>query len=338
MNLLNKLTKKLEPHKKKRHLLAVSGGLDSMALFHIYLHLRKHFNFDFAVAHYHHGSSDDPFQQDFRDNAFEFVKSHCQKQDLLFFTNGYDKEKSSPPDNHDFKNNTENISSKKSEALFRDQRYTFLNSVLTKESLDLLVLAHHRDDLLETRILRLLRGVGPEGLQSMTFISGQKLRPLLEFSRDELKKYLSSRGGSWLEDPYNESQKPLRNWLRKKWLKDLQDKYPGAPSSLARSLDILINASQPPDSLKTCFKKDQVILSELLCLNRTRQRQVLASYMKFQGLKNYGSSHINEVLKRLDTEKKTHTFKLLGFLWTVDAGQMSVKSEKPFKQATDGTF
>ena len=325
MNFLNKLTKKLRPYEKKRHLLAVSGGLDSMALLHIYLHFRKHFRFDFAVAHYHHGPSEDPFQEDFRENVFEFIRSHCQKWDLLFFSNG---PKTSFPSNnkfHDPEENRENGFPEKSEATLRDQRYAFLESVLAKESFDLLVLGHHRDDLLETRILRLLRGVGPEGLQAMSFISNRKLRPLLEFSRDELKKYLSSCSGAWLEDPSNESQKPLRNWIRKKWLKDLQDKYPGALSSLARSLDILINASHPPVSFKTCFHEDQVVLSELLCLSRVQQRQVLASYMKSQGFKNYGFSHINEILKRLDTEKKTHTFKLLESFWVIDAGQMSVK-------------
>ncbi len=330
MNLLNKLTKKLRPYEKKRHLLAVSGGLDSMALLHVYLHFREHFSFDFAVAHYHHGPSEDPLQDDFRENAFEFIKFHCKKRDLPFFSNGLRKKTPSPSDNtfHDSGDNGENRFSENSEAALRDQRYAFLESLLVKESFDFLVLGHHRDDLLETRILRLLRGVGPEGLQAMSFISDQKLRPLLEFSRDELKKYLSSCAGTWLEDPSNESQKPLRNWIRKKWLGDLQDKYPGALSSLARSLDILVNASQPPVSLKACFQEDQVVLSELLGLNRIQQRQVLASYMKFQGLKNYGFSHINEILKRLDTEKKKHTFKLLGSLWDVDAGRMSVNPDR----------
>ncbi len=309
MNLPSKLTGKLKPYLKKRHLLAVSGGLDSMALLHIYLHFRKHFDLDFAVAHYHHGPSEDPFQEDFRANACEFIKSHCQKWDLSFFSNTPGEDRPSG----------------ESEDELRDRRYTFLESTLVEKSFDLLVLAHHRDDLLETRILRLLRGVGPEGLQSMSFVNGQRLRPLLEWGRDELKKYLLFCGGAWLEDPHNESQKPLRNWLRKKWLKDLQDKDPGALSSLARSLDVLINASLPSPSLGSCFQEDQVILSELLCLSRDRQRQVLASYMKARGLKNYGVSHINEILKRLDAEKKTHSFRLLGCLWTVNAGRMSLE-------------
>ena len=316
MNLPNRLTKKLKPYQKKRHLLAVSGGLDSTALFHIYLHFRKHFNFDFAVAHYHHGPSEDPFQNDFRFNAFELVKFHCKKQNVPFFSNDLSR----------FSGLVVPDKKENAEATLRNQRYAFLESLLVKKSFDLLVLAHHRDDLLETRIMRLLRGVGPEGLQSMSLISGQRLRPLLDCSRSELKEYLISCHGSWLEDPDNENQKPLRNWLRKKWFKDLEAKHPGALSSLARSLDLLIKASQPSPAFESCFEEGRVVLNELLCLNKDQKKQVLASYMKSQGFKNYGLSHINEILKRLDTEKKTHSFKLMGSVWTIDAGRMNVKS------------
>ena len=60
----------------------------------------------------------------------------------------------------------------------------------TKEAFDFVVLGHHADDLLETRLIRLIRGVGAEGLPSMSFRDGDRLRPLLSLSRNELETFV----------------------------------------------------------------------------------------------------------------------------------------------------
>ena len=314
MNLPFRIAKKLKDYRQRRHLLAVSGGVDSMALFFVYLHLRKHFGFDFAVAHYHHGPNKDPLQEDFRSRAEGFIRDQCKKQKAPFFSNGDDQYGISKSEDE----------GGQSEAELRNRRYRFLELVLKEESFDLLVLAHHRDDLLETRLLRLFRGVGPQGLESMSLIQGFRLRPFLDSNPREFKEYLLSCGGSWMEDPGNQSQKPFRNWLRNKWLKDLQERSPGALSALARSLDLMVEGSKTRFSPELCIQEEKVVLGRLLELDREQQKQVLAFYMRTRGFKNYGLSHINEILKRIDTEKKNHTFQLLGCRWNVDAGQMSV--------------
>src|SRR6185437_7509665 len=70
-----------------------------------------------------------------------------------------------------------------------------------------LVLGHHRDDQVETVLLKLLRGAGPEGLGGMRtlrpFARGFLWRPLLETPRESLRKYLSKHGIRWIDDPAN---------------------------------------------------------------------------------------------------------------------------------------
>lgn len=317
MSFLIELTKNLKSLKDEKFLLAVSGGLDSMALFHIFCHFQKHFAFNFKVAYFHHGPCEDQQQLDFRFNAYHLVAQECEKQGISFYSN-YNQ---SCID--EFLDSWEKPL--KSEAECRRARYQFLENMMTEQACTKLVLAHHSNDLLETRVIRMIRGVGPEGFESMKFHDGNRLRPLLNLNRKDLQSFVAEKNGRWLEDPSNLNETPLRNWIRKKWLKDLEEKNPGGIKSLSRSLDLLVRGTQRQDLSTQCLDGVELILSEYLCLDKEAKKQAIASYMKSQGIKNYGLSHINEVLKRLDTEKKSHTFILLGCRWTVDAGRMSVQ-------------
>ena len=73
------LTKKLKPMENEKFLLAVSGGLDSMALFHIFLHFKKNFSFQFAVAHFHHGPHSESSLLKFRFEAHKLIQEECEK-------------------------------------------------------------------------------------------------------------------------------------------------------------------------------------------------------------------------------------------------------------------
>jgi tRNA(Ile)-lysidine synthase len=318
MNRLNELTYDLKPYSQDRFLLAVSGGLDSMALFSLFLHFKKHFSFDFAVAHFHHGPHEVPSIQDYRFQAAHFVKKACDQHEVGFFCNIQSAEQST------FLNVFEKPLN--SEQELRQARYQFLESVRVQEGFRWIVTAHHQDDLLETRLMRLIRGTGPEGLQAMRLRDGDRLRPLLHWSRQELSAWIQERGEEWIEDPSNQDWGSLRNWIRGFWLPELEKKQPGGTACLSRSLNNIVSNSNPTLELSDYISKKSLILAEWLTLNTEQKRQILASYMKSQGLKNYGLSHINEVIKRLDREEKNHSFKLLGRRWKVDAGRMSLEA------------
>ncbi len=329
MDLLLRLTKILKTTLNDRHLVAVSGGMDSMALLEVYLHFKKHFSLQFSVVYFHHGPTNDQLLLDYRFNAYELIKKKCVSEGLEFFSNydGEDQKKflKNFSQNHPLGKDQTQLKLPQSEAEFRQLRYDFMKDLLRHHKMDWLVLAHHSDDLLETRLMRIIRGVGPQGLPAMAIKSRERLRPLLKTSREELKAYLLSRKGSWLEDPSNEDQKPFRNWVRKKWLKDLEMTYPGSIKAMARSLDLILGKDQKKLDITSCFEGPFLILSQWYCFEAEDRKMVIANYMKSQGIKNYTLSHINELFKRLDTEKKHHTFSLAGRVWTVDAGRLSVQ-------------
>jgi tRNA(Ile)-lysidine synthase len=118
-----------------------------------------------------------------------------------------------------------------SEASLREQRYAVLDSLPT----DRVALGHHRDDLAETVLIRLMRGTGPTGLAAMRPRRGRYVRPLLDVGRPEILAYAQARGLRWVEDPTNQQLEALRNQLRHRILPLLEQIRPGSTGSLARS-------------------------------------------------------------------------------------------------------
>ena len=102
---------------------------------------------------------------------------------------------------------------------YRAARIALFRKIVAENALSGVVLAHHADDQAETVLVRLLRGSGAMGLAGMegaTNLGGLAMvRPLLSIRRDMLRDYLREIGQPWREDASNESDKYLRNRLRR---------------------------------------------------------------------------------------------------------------------------
>jgi len=107
---------------------------------------------------------------------------------------------------------------------------------------ELLVLAQHQDDQVETALFRLLRGSGVAGLAGMPRLRncgrGLLLRPLLDLPRSALQVYAREQRLSWIEDPSNCDQRYDRNYLRRTILPALASRWPGLVASISRSASL----------------------------------------------------------------------------------------------------
>ena len=102
-----------------------------------------------------------------------------------------------------------------------------------------LLTAHTRDDQLETVLLQLFRGSGLPGLAAMPAVAplgpGTLVRPLLARSRAELEAWVRMRGLAWIEDDTNLDERFDRNYLRRRVLPSVRERWPGVAAAVART-------------------------------------------------------------------------------------------------------
>jgi tRNA(Ile)-lysidine synthase len=160
---------------------------------------------------------------------------------------------------------------------------------------EVLVLAHHRDDQAETFLLRALRASGPDALGAMRswrrFHDGWLWRPLLGIPRDALLACARAQRLHWIEDPSNDDATLDRNFLRRRVLPVLQERWPGAAAAFARSAALATEAEalladEDARSLALARSADPNVLGRgpLLALPAARRARVLRCWITELGL------------------------------------------------------
>jgi tRNA(Ile)-lysidine synthase len=157
-----------------------------------------------------------------------------------------------------------------------------------------LALAHHRDDQVETVLLKLLRGAGPEGLGGMhalrPFARGFLWRPLLETPREMLRKYLSENAISCIEDPANDDPRFARNLLRRDILPRMAAHWPHVDASILHAARLCRAAADYIDGAAQAalatLRRDADTLDGIswLALPGTLRAPVLDTWLHAQGL------------------------------------------------------
>jgi len=107
---------------------------------------------------------------------------------------------------------------------FRHKAFSKEANLLGEKTI--ILLAHTKDDLLETALMRILRGAGSAGLSAMPEKRGRLLRPLLKMTRADVIEYLKEKNISWREDSTNTDEKYLRNRIRRSLIPLLNKAFP----------------------------------------------------------------------------------------------------------------
>lgn len=179
------------------YVVAVSGGVDSMVLLDL---LRRRPKLKLVVAHVDHGLRDDS-ELDTR-----LVAQYCASHNIRLVYKRL------------------NLASK-SELSARQARYNFLQQCRKEFKAIAILTAHHRDDLIETAILNIMRGTGWRGLAPFT-LATDVVRPLLSYTKTELIAYARKNLVPWREDLTNTDEDYLRNRIRHSLIPMLDQKDP----------------------------------------------------------------------------------------------------------------
>ena len=190
------------PDLTRYHVLAgVSGGLDSMVLLTFLVWLRQQRPFPLSVAHLDHGLRPEAAHD------ADLVSAYAARFGL---------------DVHLQKDNVAARAAAEKEGLEaagRTARYAFFAELAAAFDLPVLVaLAHHRHDQAETVLLNITRGSGLSGLTGMAPLDGNRWRPFLSISRNDLEMVADQLQIPFAEDKTNLSDAFLRNRLRHRLL------------------------------------------------------------------------------------------------------------------------
>ena len=243
--------------------LAYSGGLDSTVLLALLAQMRTEGRVipPIKALHINHGLSTNA------DNWQTHCQQQCETLDIPF------EVVTVTVDRH---------SGKGLEAAARQARYQAFEKQLGEG--ELLLMAHHLDDQLETFFLRLLRGSGIEGLVAMPAIRklgrGQLQRPLLGYSREELEHIADELKLSWIEDESNQNTDFDRNYLRHTVLPLLEKRWPAYRQSLSQSIAHLSESKSLLSDFNTSLSSSAPAVSRrgepMLALNKLLSQDQLS--------------------------------------------------------------
>ena len=181
-----------------------STGPDSMALVDMLLKVRDKYNLSLIIAHVNHNLRKQSYEE------AEYMKQYCEDNNIVFETMTIE---SYGDDN--FHNEAHNI------------RYNYFESLVEKYHANYLMTAHHGDDLVETVMMRIVRGSnlnGYSGFKSIIDKGSYKIvRPLVYFTKEELKQYDEENNVKYYIDDSNDKDKYTRNRYRKYLLPFLKE-------------------------------------------------------------------------------------------------------------------
>jgi tRNA(Ile)-lysidine synthase len=198
-----------------RILLAVSGGMDSMVM----LHLFRSTGFSIGVVHCN-------FQLRGKDSDRDelFIGDYCRLGQISFYTNRFET------------NNYATQNSISIQMAARDLRYEWFEQVRVKEGFDFVATAHHLSDSIETVIFNLVHGRGLDGLTGIPAKNGNVIRPLLFASRKEIETYAAENGITWREDISNQKAEYKRNFIRHEIIPRLKGLNPSVEEAISKSI------------------------------------------------------------------------------------------------------
>ena len=288
MNLNNKFKRYLQQgrffDKDKRVVVAVSTGVDSMVLLSLLQRLPETLRPQIIVAHVNHQLRKQSKEEE------QFIRHYCSEHHLQLVVHQW------PVAEHP----TTGI-----EEAARKMRYHFFARVMEQEQASILITAHHKNDLAETMLMKLTRGgqlpqlIGIE--EQRAFANGKLVRPLLIFSKQQLREYAISNQLKWYEDETNQELTVSRNRFRHRVIPLLEAENPNLLDSLSSYHEQLELAVELEDQFakeqleKIADEDGHLNLRQLLQFPLAKERLILVKWLEWSKVTNLKQGFIEQL-------------------------------------------
>ena len=309
-------TKFLEDNIEKNSTIVVacSGGPDSMCLIDLLVRIKKEKNLNVICAHVNHKLREES------DNEALMVERYCKKNKIIF----------------ELLEINEYKTTKFNEEDARKRRYKFFESLIQKYNAKYLLTAHHGDDLIETILMRIVRGSNLSGYVGIKKINKNKnytiLRPLLTTTKENIISYNKNNNIEYVIDRSNESMKYTRNRYRKKILPFLKEESKDVHLKFLKFSEELNSYQQFVDEYikeKELVENNMIVINKIINESNFIKRKALEFIIKEIQTKyifEISDNQIKEILKIINKNNKSIDLKN-GFKCVSEYGLIKIIKE-----------
>ena len=270
--------------------IAVSGGIDSMVLAHLF----QHFKLDFGLLHCNF-----KLRGEESDADMQFIHDYAELNNLPLKIGFFETAKIAK----DLKVSIQ--------VAARELRYQWFYEQMAENKVDFVATAHHLDDSLETFLINLSRGTGLEGLTGIPVENDKIFRPLLPFSREEIEAYANKNNIKWRDDSSNASDKYLRNKIRHSIVPVLKELNPTFLDSFQKTINHLKDAQSIVNDGEYIMYKEVVTENEngtlKFDLNKLLQLPNYNAYL-YQWLKQFEFKAWNDITNLVHAQSGKQVF------------------------------
>ena len=248
-------------HENDKIVVGCSTGPDSMALVDMLLKIRDKYKLDLIIAHVNHNIRKESYEE------AEFMKEYCEENNLIFESMVIEDY-----GDDNFHNEARNI------------RYNFFENLVHKYDANYLMTAHHGDDLVETVLMRIVRGSnlnGYSGFKSIVDMDDYYIvRPLIFYTKAELEEYDKENNVKYYIDSSNSKDKYTRNRYRKYVLPFLKEEEKDVHLKFLKFSNTLNEASKFIDkarnrAINRVIEDNKIIIDKFIEEDIYIQREIL---------------------------------------------------------------
>lgn len=266
-----------------RVVVGLSGGADSMCLTDMLFNLKNELKITVEAAHINHGIRGEESDRD-----EWFVRDYCDKKGIKIHIL-----------NVDIPSLAEK-SKESTELCARRVRYEFFESL----KCDKIATAHTGSDRIETMLMNLSRGSGLKGLCSIPAVRGKIIRPLIDFTREDVENYCLKNAVSFVTDSTNLTDEYSRNKYRHFIVSQMKEINPSFEKNALRCIESLNRDNRyMSEAAEKTFKRyileDGSLDCDILFLDKSMLYRVIALFFENIGADEYETKHIQYVAENL---------------------------------------
>ena len=269
--------------------LGLSGGPDSMCLLDLLLNINK--KIKIIAAHVNHNLREESI------NEALMVKDYCTNNNVIY---EYMEIK-------EYKGNIENCA--------REKRYEFFEKLVEKYHAKYLLTAHHADDLMETMLMRLSRGVNLSSLKGFNLLTKRKnyyiYRPLIYVTKENIINYLDKRNIKYAVDKTNKEDAYTRNRFRKYMLPVLKKENKNIHKNFLKISEEINEYDNYIEKIVNNKIKEIYINKKINIVKLNKEEDLIRKKIIYSILKDIykenifkiKNKHIDQIIKSLDSKK-----------------------------------